>query len=212
MRNILVILLLFDVFFLNAQDKKSYLSIGTILSHYNRVKSEELNLGTIPFNICPGIELLYNYKLEPSFKFETGLSYQYVSLFSHVETSDKFNFGELSLPILFTFTERKNRFSVETGIYAGKFLHFSWERESHSQWLKVNSYSQQIGYKNKNVFADLYLGISCAINKMDNRSILVSPFFRYRFAENWMNHYRESSYYGIKVTISMKKIEEYEKN
>ena len=212
MKYILVIILVFDVLCLRAQDEKSYMSISPILSHYDRVKSNELYLGDVPYNVCPGIEFLYNYKIGSFCKMGTGLSYQYASVVSHVETSDKFNFGELSIPVLFTLTEKKNRFSVETGIYAGKFLHFSWYRELHSRWEKVNSYPQQVGYKDRNAFADLYLAISIGINKSTHHPALISPFIRYRFAENWMEHYRESSYYGIKFTINLINLKKDEKN
>lgn len=209
---LLVVILLFGVFNLNAQNNKSSLNISLILSHYIPIKSNESQNGDAPYNVCPGIEFLYYYKLGPSCKLGTGFAYQYANMISNAKASDKFTFGELSLPVLFTVMEKKNRLSVETGIYAGKFLHFGWYKMIHSQWVQVSSYDPRFGYKDKNTFADLYLAVSYAINTKDPRTALISPFIKYRIAENWMNLYRESIYYGFKFTINMNKLKRDEKN
>ena len=212
MKYVLIIILLFNTFYINAQDSKSYLSVSPTFSHYIPVKATESQNGNAPYNVCPGIELLYNYKFGPSCKLGTGLSYQYANMISNANGSDKFIFGELSLPVLFTLSGKNNRISVETGIYAGKFLHFEWYKKSHSQWVKVTSYDPRFGYKDQNTFADLHLAVSFVINKTDPRRAVISPFIRYRIVENWMNLYRESVYYGFKFTINMNKITKDEKS
>jgi hypothetical protein len=206
MKSILAIILLFYIFNLSAQDKKSYLSISPTFSHFIPENDTESRIEAAPYNVCPGIEFLYHYKLGPSLKLGTGLSYQFANIISYASGSDKFIFGELSLPVLFTLSGKNNRFSVETGIYAGKFLHFEWYKESHSQWIKVSSYDPGFGYKEKNTFADLHLAVSFAFNKTDPRAGFISPFIRYRIAENWMNLYRESVYYGFKFTMNLNKL------
>lgn len=212
MKYILIISLLFDFFSLNAQDSNSYLTISPRFSHFVPIKATESQNGDAPYNVSPGIEFLYNYKLGSSFKLGAGLMYQYANMISYANGSDKFIFGELSLPVLFTLTEKNNRFSIETGIYAGKFLHFEWYQESHSLWSKVSSYDPRFGYKDQNIFADLYLGISYGVNKKDPSTALITPFIKYRIAENWMHLYRESIYYGFKFTINMKKLKKDEEN
>lgn len=133
-------------------------------------------------------------------------------MISNADGADKFVFGEISLPVLITLKEKSNRLSVETGFYAGKFLHFEWYKMSHSQWSKAIYYDPRFGYKKQNAFADLYLAVSYAINKNDPRHASVSPFMKYRIGENWMNLYRESIFYGFKFTINMYKLKKEEKN
>lgn len=203
MKYILVIILLLDNFYLNSQDRSSYISISPMFSHFIPAKVDGSHNGDAPYNVCPGIEFLYNYKFGTSFRLGTGLSYQYASIVSYANGSDKFIFGELSLPVLFTLTEKNNRFSVETGIYAGKFLHFEWYKESHSRWSKVSFYDPRFGYKDQNTFADLYLAVSYGVNKTAPRLAVISPFIKYRISENWMDLYRESVYYGFKFTIDI---------
>lgn len=202
MKYILLILLLFGVFHMNAQDRKTYLSVSPTFSHFIPIKPTALQSGDAQYNVCPGIEFLYHYQFAPSFKLGTGLSYQYANLISYANGADKFIFGEMSLPVLLTFSGNNNRLSVETGIYAGKFLHFEWYKQSHSRWTKASSYDPRFGYKEQNNFADLYLAVSLAMNKTDRHAAVLSPFIKYRVAENWMNQYRESVNYGFKFTVS----------
>lgn len=212
MKYILVIILLFDILYLNAQDRSLYLSISPMFSHFVPIKVTRSHNGDSPYNVCPGVEFLYNYKLGTSFRLGTGLSYQYANLISYINGSNKFIFGELSLPVLFTLTEKNNRFSIEIGIYAGKFLHFEWYERPYSQWTKVSSYDPRFGYKEQNTFADLYLAVSYGINKRDPQVAVISPFIKYRVTENWMDLYRESVYYGFKFTINMYKLNRDEKS
>jgi len=205
MNHFVLIVLFFYCFSAFAQDQKGYVSFSPYFSHYIP-KTSELQLGDVPYNVCPGIELLYNYQLSTSGKLATGLSYQYASIISHANSSDKFVFGELSLPVLLTFTEKNNRLSLVTGIYAGKFLHFEWYKMAHSQWSKATYYDPRFGYKAQNAFADLYLAVSYSINKNDPHHTSISPFVKYRIGENWMDLYRESFYYGFKFTINMYKL------
>lgn len=206
MKHVLVVILLFEVFCLNAQDRRSFPSISPTFSHFIPIKANDFQSEDATYDICPGIEILYNYKLGTSFKLGSGLSYQYVNMISYASGSNKFIVGEISLPVLFTFTEKKNRLSVETGVYAGKFLHFDWYHKSHSQWSKASFYDPRFGYKEQNAFADLYLAVSYVVNKSDLRPAALSPFVKYRVAENWMNLYRESIYYGFKFTISLNRL------
>lgn len=206
MKYVFVVMLLFCFFCVNAQDRKTYLSVSPTFSHFIPIKAAGSQMENAPYNVSPGIEILYNYKLGSSFKLGTGLSYQYVNMISYANGSDKFIVGEISLPVLFTLTGENNRLSVETGVYAGKFLHFEWYKRSHSRWSKSSSYDPRFGYKEQNTFVDLYLAVSYVINKSNLRPAAISPFVKYRVAENWMKLYRESVYYGFKFTISMNRL------
>jgi hypothetical protein len=121
MKYIVFIILFFYLISSNAQDQKAYLSLSPQFSHYIPVENNNYSQNEdVTYNISPGIELLYNYPLGQNSKLATGLSYTYASLISNANGADKFIFGEISLPFIFTLTEKNNRLSVETGIYAGK--------------------------------------------------------------------------------------------
>ena len=188
---------------LHAQEQRSSWSMSAILSHYDREKENELHLGDVPYNINPGLEILYGYKLKNALTLKTGISYQYVDLVSHIETSDKFRFGELSIPLLFNLEDKSGKFSFSTGIYSGKFLHFSWDKELHSQWVPVNT-NERVHYSDKNFFMDAYLDLAYSNSGMfnGNNVIKIAPFLRFRFKENWMDYYRTSVFYGIKFCVS----------
>lgn len=190
---------------LYAQEQRSAWSISTLLSHYNREKENELNLGNVGYNINPGLEVLYGYPLKNSFFLSTGISYQYVDLVSHIETSDRFRFGELSIPVLLTINDKSGCFSFTTGVYSGRFLHFSWDKELHDQWVPVNAKERE-HYSDNNFFMDAYMDLAYSNSKWfkDGNIVKIAPFVRYRFKENWMDYYRTSAYYGIKFCINFK--------
>ena len=125
---------------------------------------------------------------------------------SHIESDDRFTFGELSLPILielFPLKERENFISTTMGIYIGQFLYFSWDEQMHGKWNAV-SYKDNKNYSEKNIFVDSYFDISIKLNTNNKSQIVISPFIQFRFIENWMEHYRTSTYYGIKFKINLK--------
>jgi|GEM_PF-2074353 hypothetical protein len=175
-------------------------SVNLQLAHYDREKDNELSLGDIGYNVNPGLEIIYQYPLNNSCYLNTGVSYQYLKLISHIETADRFKVGELSIPLLFSL-RNKIGFSITSGVYAGQFLHFSWEKHSHHLWIPVNTLERE-HYADKSFFMDAYLGFEYKW-KGTNGILKVIPFTRYRFKENWMNYYRTSIYYGIKLGIDL---------
>ena len=187
------------------QQKRSAWSINALLSHYDRQKENELNLGNIGYNVNPGLEVLYGFPLDNSSFLNTGISYQYVDIESHRETSDKFVVGELSIPVLFTAYEKSGYFSFSTGIYTGQFLHFSWYKNLHSQWEPVNTKDRD-KYSDKSFFMDGYLDFAYSNSSWfkNDQVIKIAPFIRYRFLDNWMEYYRTSVYYGIKFSLTFK--------
>ena len=203
----LFLMTLFATIQLHAQEQKSAWSINTLLSHNDREKENELNLGNIGYNINPGLEVLYGYKLRNSLFLSTGISYQYVDLQSHRETSDRFNIGELSIPVLFTVHDKSRLFSFSTGIYSGRFLNFSWDKNLHNEWVPVNTKERE-HYSEKNFFMDAYLDFAYSNSGgFNNSAIKIAPFVRFRFKENWMDYYRTSLYYGIKFGIDFNRRE-----
>lgn len=179
-----------------AQESKSTWSVNAILAHYERVKENELNLGDIGYNVNPGLEVLYNHHFHKSVSFSTGVSYQFVNLISHVETSDRFQVGEISIPVLFTLKGNSSPLSVSTGVYGGQFLHMAWDKSLHGQWVTVDPYDREY-YSNKDFFMDWYFDLG-----FTHKGIKISPYIRYRFKDNWMDHYRTPVYYGIKFGVS----------
>ena len=187
------------------QQKRSTWSVNALLSHYDRQKENELNLGKIGYNVNPGLEILYGFPLDNSSFLSTGISYQYVYLQSYSESSDKFVVGELSIPVLFTAYEKSGFFSFSTGIYTGQFLHFSWYQNLHSQWELVNPKVRE-HFSDKSFFMDGYLDFAYSNSSWfkNNHIIKIAPFVRYRFSDNWMEYYRTSVYYGIKLELTFK--------
>lgn len=190
---------------LYAQENKSTWNINVLLAHYDRVKANELNLGNVGFNINPGLEALYKYQLRNSIFLSSGISYQYVNLISHIETSDRFQVGELSIPILLTINDKSGFFSFSSGIYSGRFLHSSWDKNLDNQWVPVNT-KERVHYSKKSSFMDIYVDFAYSNSGWfnNNNVVKIAPFVRFRFKENWMEYYRTSVYYGIKFGINFK--------
>ncbi|HET6560198.1 MAG TPA: hypothetical protein VFG54_22915, partial [Prolixibacteraceae bacterium] len=193
---ILIILAIVCVIQVQAQEPKSTWSLNVLLSHYDRVKDNELNLGDIDYNINPGLEIIYNYHFRNAFLFSTGVSYQFVNLQSFRETSDRLQVGEISIPVLFTLKGKSSPLSVSSGIYGGQFLHMDWDQNLHGRWETVNPNDREF-YSDKDFFMDVYLDFAYT-----HKGLRIAPFVRYRFKDNWMDHYRLSVYYGIKFGIS----------
>lgn len=182
-----------------AQEPKSSWSLNAILSHYDRIRENEFTLGDNGYNINPGLEILYNYRFQNTLLFSTGVSYQFVNLISHVETSDRFQVGEISIPLLLTLKGKSSPISVSAGVYGGQFLHMDWDQRLHGQWVTVDPNDREF-YSDKDFFMDGYFDLG-----FTHKGIKISPFIRYRFKDNWMEHYRTSVYYGVKFGIGSSK-------
>lgn len=193
MKKVMLIILAFVCLMqVQAQESKSTWSVNAILAHYERITDNELFPGDIGYNINPGLEVLYNHHLQNSLSFSTGVAYQFVYLLSHVETSDRFQVGELSISVLITLKGKSSPWSVSTGIYGGQFLHLNWDKNLHSRWVTVNPKEREY-YSDKDFFMDAYLDLAYSY-----KGLRIAPFIRYRFKDNWMEHYRIPVYYGIK--------------
>jgi hypothetical protein len=203
------ILLIFVLIFaskLYAQEQKSAWKLNILMSHYDREKENELNLGDNGYKINPGLEVLYCYPLKTRFHLSTGLSYQYVDLISHIEASDRFELGELSIPLLMTVNNKSGYWSFSTGVYSGRFLHFSWDQNLHGNWVSVTP-DERESYLKQNFFMDAYFDFAYSNSSWlkNGNAVKIAPFVRFRFKENWMDHYRTSVYYGIKLGVDLRK-------
>lgn len=189
---------------LYSQECKSMWKLNVLLSHYERQKKNELTLGDLGYKIVPGLEILYSYTIKYPFLVSTGFSYQYVDLISYIETSDKFQVGEFSIPLLLTVDQSRS-WSFSTGVYSGKFLHLSWNQKLHGNWTSINP-KERVGYSENSFFMDAYFDIIYSNSHWlkSKNGIKIAPFVRYRFKENWMENYRTSFYYGIKLGIDFK--------
>lgn len=200
----LLLLILICVAHLYAQEPRGRWSMSAILTHYEREKENELHLGDVSYAINPGLEVLYGYKLRAAFSIKTGISYQYVDLISNIETSDRFRFGELSIPFLLNVEDKTGRFSFSTGIYSGKFLNLSWNKELNNRWIPVNT-TEREHYSDENFFMDAYWDFAYANSGMFNKNVVkIAPFLRFRIKENWMDYYRTSLFYGVKFCVVFK--------
>ncbi|MDP2889438.1 MAG: hypothetical protein Q8P34_10830 [Bacteroidota bacterium] len=190
---------------LHAQDQKSAWSLNILLSHYDRETENELILGDVGYKINPGLEVLYSYPLKSQFYLSTGASYQYVDLISHIETSDRFQVGELSIPVLLTVQNKSGALSFSTGVYSGRFLHFSWDKNLYGKWTSVNPQERE-KYSERNFFMDAYFDFAYSNSRWfkNGNVVKIAPFFRVRFKENWMEYYRTSVFYGLKLGIDFK--------
>lgn len=202
---LLLILVLVFATKLYAQEHKSTWKVNVLLSHYDREKENELTLGNIGYKINPGLEVLYSYPLMTRFHLSTGLSYQYVDLISYIETSDRFELGELSIPLLLTVNNKSGAWSLSSGIYSGQFLHFAWNKNLHGNWVSVNPQKQE-NYSKQNFFMDAYFDVAYSNSSWlkNGNAVKIAPFVRFRFKENWMDHYRTSAYYGFKLGIDLR--------
>lgn len=197
---VIVLLLISTVAF---SQKKGDLIVNIVIAHYQEQKENELDLGGVPYNINPGVGLLYHYPLTEKLFLEAGINYQYVDMQCHIYTADRFLFGEISLPfqVQYNFLNTsKNDFILLSGIYFGKFLHFDWQTKGRVNWETLNPTFYR-NYSDNNFFIDLHFEARYQIVSNNRKGVSIGPFFRVRVKENWMEHYRKKYYYGIQLGI-----------
>ena len=178
----------------DVEKKNKSFSANLVLTHYHRITKNELFFDYTPFNVTPGIELLYNLDLKHNMFISSGLLYQYSDFQSHVETTDRFISGELNIPLILTIGN-PSKFSFQVGSYFGKFVHFDWKYSIRDEWLDKDKQSNKY-YRKENFYIDTYLSISYNVPK---HGFYITPFYKYRIKENWMDHYRSSTILGIKL-------------
>jgi hypothetical protein len=159
----------------------------------------------ILFFLTPGIGLIYYKGIDQSIGIESGVNYQYVNVISDLDAIDKFVYGEISFSAglkVNLFYIKNKPFSISSGLNGGKFLHFKWlvpdDYGWHSAFLKIRP-----KYSNKNYFTDLYLNLNYTPDYKKS-NMVITPFIKYRFIDNWINYYIERFHYGIKIGLKLK--------
>ncbi len=185
------------------QAKKGDLIVNIAIAHYPEQNENELDLGGVPYNINPGLGLLYHYPLTEKLFLETGIHYQYIDMQCHIYTADRFLFGEISLPfqVQYNFLNtNKDHLILLSGIYFGKFLHFDWQTKGRVNWETLDPTFYR-NYSDKNFFIDLHIEAKYQIVSNNKSGVSIGTFFRVRAKENWMEHYRKNLYYGVQLGI-----------
>ena len=184
-----------------AQEEKSDIGFNLSLVHYTGTSDDMYYhpKGYYSYSIDPGIEILYRYKLTNWISVGTGACYQRGRIPAYL---NRFQFGEISVPLLFRFVTNpanKSKVFLSTAMYAGKILHISADNFGRIDWHNLEMKYIQ-GYSQNSFFVDLSVNAGVSFKAEDNNEFSVSPVVKFRVKDNWMENYRESIYYGIIVT------------
>ncbi len=186
-----------------SQEKKGFWSLSFNLSHYSGLEMGGIRQDHFKYKISPGLEILYSHDINQNTQVKSGFSLQHIIMQPLGGLNRKGEIGEFSIPLLLTtplISGTKSSLLFSAGIYQGKFLYSKWSQEVHHMWQSLNpEYIDD--YSDKNFFMDGYIGLVYFDKK---RNAHITPFIHYKFIENWMKHYRKSTYYGIKFGVNLK--------
>lgn len=184
-----------------AQDYKSKLIVSGVFTHYSRSGEFLDKPGFYKFPVDPGLEILYQCPLNESTSFISGISFQLVHFANYIQTQDRFRFGEISIPIIVrkNFPAKdKSKLYLSSGIYGGGVSFLDWERISKPDWKNVSEQYDE-HYSSSDFFVDLYVDGGLLHILSSQNSISITPYFKYRIKENWMEYYKQSFTYGLKI-------------
>lgn len=206
---IILLLLLFEINSLSSQEKKNSFKISGIAAHYigNETYGKvDYHPGYYSFPIDIGIEVNYFRHLPFSINIGTGLSYQKGRVASHVSGFRRFQFYEISIPLLLQkgySLNQKSYLFFTTGVYFGRMnLQGVQSPTSGGTWKEFGILEHLEGYSDDNHFLDISLdaGYSCKLKKWSEISF--SPFLKYRINTIWLNTHQERLHYGVKLIYS----------
>lgn len=188
-----------------AQNRVDNIKISVSAAHYSNVEEKQLLRhfpGYYEKSFDPGFELMYNLNLKGGFYIGTGLNYQYGRNASYIFSLRRFNFSELSIPLLFmlrTSSLKKNGLLLSAGLYGGKIIKIKTQNPSSGgDWLGDMTKRTE-NYSDDNTFLDLYTDIGY-FHKIFNESILsITPFLKYRLNTTWVNYHQQKLHFGIKI-------------
>ncbi len=186
-------------------DKNSLIFSGT-LAHYIRSGEKSDIKGFYNYPVSPGVEVLYQYKFSKFSYLSSGVNYQRGRFANYMEAHDRFRFGEISVPIIFKQVlmqkDKKNLFAT-AGFSYGTMVQLSWESPtSSSEWVDVpREYDEH--YSDKDSFADLLFSFGASFRATPKNEFSISPYFKYRLKDNWMNYFRNELHYGIKISYQL---------
>ncbi len=185
------------------QFKKSYLSIGLVLAHFNKAIESESNYETSLFNL--GGESLVNISFKNKLGFSTGLYYQYGKA-ENSFVKERLVFGELSLPVILNIPlshSAQNRFTLSSGFYIGRYIHVKKEISddkltSDNGWHELRS-EYINGYTSESLITDFYLGLDYREINNRNGFFQFNLFAKYRLNEHWLNQDISKLIFGVKI-------------
>lgn len=188
-----------------AQNSIDNIKISVSFAHYFNVEERQL-INTYPgyyeSSFDPGFELMYNFNIKERFYFGTGLNYQNGRNASYINALRRFNFSELSIPLIFSLgitPNKKNGILMSVGFYGGKIIQIKSQSPTHGGDWGGDITENVENYSDDNTFLDLYsdIGYFHKIFKKDIFSI--TPFLNYRLNTTWLNYHQQRIHVGIKL-------------
>jgi len=189
-----------------AQNRIDNIKISVSFAHYFNVEERQL-INTFPGyyenSFDPGFELLYNFNIKERFYFGTGLNYQYGRNASYIHALRRFNFSELSIPVVFSLgitTNKKSGLLMSVGFYLGKIIKIKTQNPSSGgEWIEGDITEYVENYSDDNTFLDLYTDIGYFHNIFKKDIISITPFLNYRLNTTWLNYHQQRIHVGIKL-------------
>jgi hypothetical protein len=203
-----LILLVFIIITSNSysQNRNDNLKISISVAHYSNVEEREL-VNSFPGyyenSFDPGFELLYNFNIVKRLYLGTGINYQIGRNASYIYALRRFNFSELSIPLVFSFSINPNKRSgilMSGGTYLGKIVKIKTQSPSSGgEWIEGDITKYVENYSDDNTFLDLYTDIGYFHKIFDNDIISITPFMNYRLNTTWLNYHQKNTHIGIKI-------------
>jgi hypothetical protein len=205
----LFFLLSLTPFLIKAQEKKNEITISGIAAHYDELQvyhGAKYIYGYYHYPVDPGIELLYSRKLSFDAYLGTGVNFQTGKIASYVNSRRRFQFMELSVPVILTMCPQINNRSgllFIFGVYWGKLIWVRAEDEGKSEnWPEVPM--SAVGYYSDNIFfSDLYFSTGYFHSFPEVGKLSLTPFIKYRTNTTWLNYYEKKFHYGIKLSYTI---------
>lgn len=209
MKKIIIFLLLILPIISFTQVKKNKISISGILTHYINIEEEKLYGGFdgyYNYVIVPGTECLYSRLVQNSLEISIGINYQIGKVASYISEPTRFQFHEISLPILFRINKNvreKGSWHLSTGSYIGKTLGITAEVPGkYDKWTELDNYRDLEGYSNDKTFIDIYFDTGYSVKLKYNKLISFSPYLKHRINTTWLNAHQKKFQYGVKLSYS----------
>lgn len=209
-RSILILFLITILFSVHAQEREKKLLITGILTHYINYETGKLGptSGYYRYSVMPGIEALYSKQIFKTVNISTGINYQAGRVSSFRSAPRRFQFQELSIPLLFqkrVFNNSEEFFFLSFGIYCGKTININIQTEGkYNNWHNWNVDFPVEGYSNDTFFTDFYFDSGYSKTLKNSDYISFAPFLKYRINTTWLNYHQRDIHFGIKLIYSFK--------
>jgi hypothetical protein len=162
--------------------------------------------GFYNYPVDPGLEIVYQYKLNNSFFISSGINFQHGRIANYKHSEDRLRFNELSIPLVakaMLYSGIKSQFYISSGISLGWLTGFDWESpDSADNWKRVDYRYDEDDYSGDNFFIDILFSPGVAF-KSGKNGFSVAPYFNFRLNDYWIGSFREKFYYGIKMNYQL---------